>query len=183
MHADRGALSTAAALLRDMIRAIEATEGFVRNDGSLLAELREQLVDEVANHEQSYSDAERAHHRKGALGHYSGPTARPTAQREGPPAPGVLVGTIGPYAGHRYQLRAETIIGRSRDNDIALDDPSVSRHHARILYLDNEFVLHDHGTSAGCAVNGASLVTAKLADGDLVRLGQVEFRFERGQIP
>ena len=89
-HADRGALSTAVALLRDMIRAIEATEGFVRNDGSPLAELREQLVDEVANYEASYSDDERAHHRKGALGHYSGPTARPTAQREGPPAPGVL---------------------------------------------------------------------------------------------
>lgn len=82
-------------------------------------------------------------------------------------------------AGHRYRLRAETIIGPSRDNDIVLDDPFVSRDHARILYLENEFVLHDHGTSGGCVVNGARLVTAKLGDGDLVRLGQVEFRFER----
>ena len=178
-HADRGALSTAAALLRDMIRAIEATEGFARNDGSPLAELREQLVDEVANHEEARSDAQRAHQRKGALGHYSGPTARPTAQRKGVPAPGVLVGMTGPYADHHYQLMTETIIGRSWDNDLAIDEPSLSRHHARIMYIDNEFVLHDNGSSTGCAVNGVRLVVAKLADRDVVRLGQLEFRFER----
>ena len=178
-HADRGALSTAAALLRDMIGAIEATEGFVRNDGSPLAELREQLVDEVASYEEPWSDAERAHQRKGALGHYSGPTPRPTAQRKGTPAPGVLLAMAGPYADRHYQLMTETIIGRSWDNDIALDDSSLSRHHARIMYIENDFVLHDNGSSTGCAVNGVRLVTAKLADGDIVRLGHVEFRFER----
>ena len=177
-HADRGARSTAAALLRDMIRAIEATEGFVRNDGTPLAELREQLVDEIANHEHGGSEVERAHQRKAAIGHYSGPTSRPTTVHEGEPAPGVLVGMAGPYAGLRYRLRTETIIGRSRDNDIVFDDPTVSRHHARILYLEHAFVLHDHGSSGGCMVNGARVVTTELAHGDLVRLGVLEFRFE-----
>jgi len=32
--------------------------------------------------------------------------------------------------------------------------------------------VHDHEASAGCAVNGARIVTAKLADGDLMRLGR-----------
>jgi Ca-activated chloride channel homolog len=177
-HVDRGALAWAGALLRDMIRAIEATEGFVRNDGSPLAELREQLVDEVAHCEQRGSKDERAHRRKGALGYYSGAVSRPTAQRAGELAPGVLIGMTGPCAGQRYPLMTETIIGRSSDNDIVIDDHSLSRHHARIMYLEHEFVLHDHGSNTGCAVNGARIVIAKLADGDLVQLGRIEFRFE-----
>jgi hypothetical protein len=40
---------------------IEASEGFVRNDGSELAECREQLEDEAANYERTGSQAELAH--------------------------------------------------------------------------------------------------------------------------
>jgi hypothetical protein len=34
------------------------------------------------------------------------------------------------------------------------------------------------GRAPGCAVHGARIVTARLAEGDLVRLGRVEFRFD-----
>jgi hypothetical protein len=46
-QADRGALPAAATILRQIAARIDATEGFVRNDGSLLAELREQIEDEA----------------------------------------------------------------------------------------------------------------------------------------
>src|SRR6185369_232282 len=63
-QADRGALPGAAAILRQMAARVDATEGFVRNDGSLLAELREQLEDEAGGYERTSSDLERAHLRK-----------------------------------------------------------------------------------------------------------------------
>jgi len=48
-------------------------------------------------------------------------------------------------------------------------------------HIDPHCVRHDDGTSTSYAVNGARIVTAELAHGDLVRFGGLEFRFERMQ--
>jgi Ca-activated chloride channel family protein len=179
-YADRGAAPPAAALLRDMIRQIEAAEGFVANDGSQLAEMREQLIDEAQNYERKASAAERQHYRKGAM-QYS-PTATRTAARPAAAlAPGFLVGLSHNVQNRRFQLFVDTSIGRSPDNEIPIIHDSLSRRHARIAYLDGNFVLTDMGSTNGCEINGHDVFATKtvLKDGDIVKLGFVEFRFDR----
>ena len=179
-HADRGAAPAAVSLLREMIKLIEAADGFLRNDGSQLAEMREQLEDEATNYDRKASDAERAHQRKGAM-QYS-PTATRTAARPAPAfAPGELIGLSHGAQNRRFPLYVDTSIGRSSDNEIALYDGSISRRHARILYLDGKFMLSDMGSTNGCQVNGHTVIDKKtvLADGDILKVGFVEFRFHQ----
>jgi Ca-activated chloride channel family protein len=174
-QADRGGMAAAAAVLREMVAAADVSDGFVHNDGTPLAELREQLRDEVLGYEQGNLNG---HHRKAAFDYYSGPNRRPNADRQGVPAPGQLRRLDGPNAGDLHRLMTETIIGRSRDNDLMIEDPAISRHHARIVYLDDRFVLYDLGSRTGCKVNRDDVQVAQLEDGDIVELASFEFRFE-----
>jgi Ca-activated chloride channel family protein len=179
-HADRGAAPAAVSLLREMIKLIEAADGFVRDDSSPLAEMREQLEDEALNYDRKASDAERAHQRKSAM-QYT-PTATGTVGRRRPAeAPGYLVGLSHDAQNRRFRLYVDTSIGRSQDNELPIFDTSLSRRHARILFLDGTFVLTDMGSTNGCEVNGRGLLAgrAELQHGDIVKLGFVEFRFER----
>ncbi len=182
-HADRGATPAAASLLRQMIQAIEASVGFVRDDGTPLAELREQLDDEVANYERNASHAERAHQYKAAASYTPTATAgqHDRKRKQAQKAPGALVGLSHEVQNTRWPLYADTTIGRSQDNEIPMQHSSLSRRHARVLYVDGEFALMDMGSTNGCAVNGVQLTGGRkvLADGDIVKLGFVEFRFEK----
>jgi len=178
-HADRNALPQAAAVLRQMIAQIDASDGFVRNDGSDLAEFREQLEDEAANYERRGTHAELAHQRKSAL-QYT-PTATGGSRRRPMPAvaPGVLIGLSHGAQNRRFPLYVDTSLGRGSDNEVQITDASISRRHARILYVDNHFVIMDGGSTNGCAVNGEPVHGKRaLAHGDLVKIGFVEFRFE-----
>lgn len=178
-HADRGASPAATSLLRAMMAEISASEGFVRNDGSELAEMLEQLTDEAMNYERKASDAERQHQRKSAMVYT--PTATPTAGRKRSNlAPAFLVGLSFDVQNTRIQLHEETVIGRSRDNEIPVWHGSLSRRHARITCIDGRFTLNDLGSTNGCAVNGQTVHhrAQELLDGDIVKLGDVEFRFE-----
>ena len=46
-------------------------------------------------------------------------------------------------------------IGRDADNDIVLDDPRVSGHHARLIVSDSQTLIQDLGSSSGTFVNSA----------------------------
>jgi Ca-activated chloride channel family protein len=183
-HADRSALPAAAAVLRAMIREIEASDGFVRNDGSELAECREQLEDEAANYERRGSHAELAHQRKAAMAYTAGTaTAGAQRKRHAKLAPGWLIGISNDVVNRRIQLYEDTSFGRSADNEVTIHHGSISRRHARILYTDGHFVLTDMGSTNGCQVNGQQVMVRKhpLTHGDLVMIGHVEFRFESGK--
>jgi Ca-activated chloride channel family protein len=172
-HADRGGMPAAASLLRAMVKEIEASEGFLATDGSELSELREQIVDEIANYERKGSNDEVMHQRKGTLGYSPMVTS---AKRAVVPAPGELVSE----AGVRHQLFTETEIGRSSYSEVVIQDGSLSRKHARILYVDHKFILQDLGSTNGCYVNGHALkhARAQIQDGDIVQLGFVKFKLE-----
>lgn len=176
-HADRGANPAAVSLLREMVKVIEASEGFVKDDGTPLSEMREQLIDEAANYESKASNAERNHQRKSAF-QYT-PTMTPS-RKQTAQAPAVLVGLSHGAQNQKFPLWVDTSVGRSPDNEIPLCENSLSRRHARIMYVDNKFVLLDLGSTNGCAVNGKPLYSdkAELKHGDIVKLGFVEFRFE-----
>jgi pSer/pThr/pTyr-binding forkhead associated (FHA) protein/soluble lytic murein transglycosylase-like protein len=58
-------------------------------------------------------------------------------------------------AATRYAIRGElTRIGRSGDNDIVLDDPRVSSHHAEILFVDGVYRLRDLDSTNGTYISG-----------------------------
>ena len=71
-------------------------------------------------------------------------------------------------------------IGRHPDNDVHLENQSVHRQHAVIHMKDNAFVINDLGTKNGVIVNGQRVDKKQLANGDLVELGEVRFRFMSG---
>jgi len=64
-------------------------------------------------------------------------------------------------------------IGRHSDNDLLIDDPHVSRHHAQLRWINRRFVLFDAGSSSGLFVNGKKITQATLQAGDVIRLGVI----------
>lgn len=89
-----------------------------------------------------------------------------------------LVIQKGSLAGKRIELWKEcTTIGRSRDSDIFLDDITVHRKQARILFTDNGYALHDDHGSGDCFVNGSSVVEQLLNSGDELQFGNTQMTF------
>jgi ABC-type multidrug transport system ATPase subunit/pSer/pThr/pTyr-binding forkhead associated (FHA) protein len=85
----------------------------------------------------------------------------------------------------QYLLNGRPVsLGRAADNAIALDDASVSRHHARIEWLEGEPHLTDLGSANGTLVNQAPLapnVPQRLMPDDDVQI--VDFRLTLRQAP
>lgn len=101
--------------------------------------------------------------------------AEPEPERPLPPVRGALIA-----AGVRHDLdRPVLTLGRSRDCDISIDDPSVSRRHAELRREAGGFAIADLGSTNGTQVNGRKIDLARLQDGDRITLGQTELRFER----
>jgi signal transduction histidine kinase/pSer/pThr/pTyr-binding forkhead associated (FHA) protein len=71
----------------------------------------------------------------------------------------------------------EVLIGRLDDNQIIIDDQSVSRRHARIYRKKNVYVIEDLGSLNGTEVNGLDIIRHNLAFGDVVDFGSVQLYF------
>ncbi|ASW89558.1 BTAD domain-containing putative transcriptional regulator [Mycobacterium marseillense] len=81
-------------------------------------------------------------------------------------------------SGRRYPLHASTTIGRLSDNDIVLDSPKVSRHHAVIVDTGSSYMINDLRSSNGVHVQGQRIVAAAgLRNGDRIRICDDEFTF------
>ena len=75
-------------------------------------------------------------------------------------------------------IRTEMRVGRTDDNDIALDHRSLSRTHAKIVREETgEWRVIDMQSANGLSVNGESYAQAPLNHGDLLELGHVKLRF------
>lgn len=90
----------------------------------------------------------------------------------------------------RYRLRlllqefdlppGETILGRSPECHVTIDDPLVSREHAKILVNGESVVFRDLGSRNGSKVNGQQIQgEIPLNDGDRIRIGNQEVVFSR----
>jgi len=81
------------------------------------------------------------------------------------------------YDGCDVRLSAgEHRIGRAADNDIWLDDPRVSRHHATLLIDDQGLEVHDAGSRNGVYVNGARIDgSQRVRPGDSLSVGEHVF--------
>lgn len=82
-------------------------------------------------------------------------------------------------SGRSYPLQGSTTIGRLGDNDIVLDSPKVSRHHAVIVDTGTSYILNDLRSSNGVHVQDQRIHSAAiLADGDRIRICEHEFTFQ-----
>ncbi len=89
-----------------------------------------------------------------------------------------LVGTAGAISGKTFDIPGNVTIGRSAENDIVIEDTSVSGNHARLKPADGGWVIEDLSSTNGVYVNGSKVKRNQLKDGDRVRLGKAELRFE-----
>jgi len=97
------------------------------------------------------------------------------------PGNGVLVVRGGPQNGLRFALLDRvTSLGRSVENDISLDDITVSRRHAVVERNGEKFTVHDNGSLNGTYVNQRRITMADLAHGDELQVGKFHFLFLLG---
>lgn len=74
----------------------------------------------------------------------------------------------------------ETVLGRSPECHVTIDDPLVSREHAKILVSGERAVLRDLGSRNGSKLNGRPVSgEIELHDGDRLRIGNQELVFSR----
>jgi pSer/pThr/pTyr-binding forkhead associated (FHA) protein len=85
-----------------------------------------------------------------------------------------LVLKSGPNAGQIFPLDApELVLGREPSNDIVINDPEVSRRHARLYLQGSNYVIEDYGSTNGTSVSGQRLVGPYiLRPGELITLGE-----------
>jgi pSer/pThr/pTyr-binding forkhead associated (FHA) protein len=77
-----------------------------------------------------------------------------------------------PFAG------TELSIGRLPENDIVIDNLSVSRKHAVIFSRTDGYALRDLGSKNGTLLNEKPVSEAKLASGDVIAIGKYEILFQ-----
>jgi len=68
-------------------------------------------------------------------------------------------------------------IGRNADNDIRLDDATVSSHHAEIVQSDIGVNITDCKSTNGTYVNGNAITTHTLKDNDVIVIGKLTISF------
>jgi pSer/pThr/pTyr-binding forkhead associated (FHA) protein len=97
--------------------------------------------------------------------------------------PGRLVVIVSPVLelGEEHELNSSPItVGRGGQNDLALEnDEFASARHVRIEPRRDGVWVHDLGSTNGTYVNGIRIDRPrKLVQGDLIRVGETELRFE-----
>ena len=79
----------------------------------------------------------------------------------------------GKGASYDFEIRHKiTVIGRGTDADIRLTDQAVSRRHAEIRIVNSATMLNDLQSTNGTTVNGVTVTTTALSDGDEIRIGE-----------
>ena len=84
-----------------------------------------------------------------------------------------LVMDQGPQPGQTFSLDKDALgLGRDPGNDIVINDPQVSRQHARVTRQGGLVVIEDLGSTNGTFANGVRLVEPHtLVNGDVIGLG------------
>jgi VWFA-related protein len=82
--------------------------------------------------------------------------------------------------GKTYELGEQGVfsLGRSSENDIVLDDDSVSRSHAKIEAKDGRYIVHDCASANGTFVAGERVDLGDLVDGVTLQLGDEVLSFQ-----
>ena len=99
------------------------------------------------------------------------------AQRAAEVVPELVALTVN---GKRHEVtKRRMVMGRSRECDIQLADPNVSRRHAELRQEDATYWIVDLDSTNGTEVNGERTSRSKLEDGDRITIGSTDVVFER----
>jgi len=119
------------------------------------------------------------------------PVGLPAAPDQPPlpvPAPGAPPSPSAPSAasldveGRIHRLAsAVTVIGRSTDADIVLDDAGVSRRHAEVHLIDGRARVIDLGSTNGTFVDGERVHAGNLTEGSTITVGRTRIVYHSGQ--
>ena len=84
------------------------------------------------------------------------------------------------FGGKRMVLSgSQMVIGRSREADVVIDDPNISRKHAAVQRSGPSWVIEDLGSTNGVLVNGRRIGAAQpLNPGDRIELGTSVLTYE-----
>jgi predicted component of type VI protein secretion system len=77
-----------------------------------------------------------------------------------------------------FSFTGVAMVGRSRRNQVSLDDGSVSSTHAKVELADGAWTLYDLESRNGTRINDAETKIGKLKPGDSVRFGKINVTFE-----
>jgi hypothetical protein len=95
-----------------------------------------------------------------------------------PRGPALVVRAGGGRAGETFETAGlRTLIGRSPDCHVFLDDVTVSRRHAEIVHEDDAYVIRDLGSLNGTFVNRHRIESAVLEADDEVQIGKYRMTF------
>ena len=101
-----------------------------------------------------------------------------TFEDTGVKGPALIVRSGGGRTGETFHPQgARTLIGRSPDCEIFLDDVTVSRRHAVLLERDGAFFIEDQGSLNGTFLNRRRIESAELHDGDELQIGKYRLTF------
>ncbi len=89
-----------------------------------------------------------------------------------------LLALNGDQLGKWYPLDAATLVGRASLNHVVLDDPRISRQHAKIAPEEGGYVLYDLNSANGTFVDDQPVKRQRLEHGATVRFGPYAFSFK-----
>jgi hypothetical protein len=102
----------------------------------------------------------------------------PPLEELGTEGPALVVRAGGGRTGEHFAPSGDrTLIGRSPDCDIFLDDVTVSRKHAVLVERDGSFFIEDMGSLNGTFLNRKRIESAPLEDGDELQIGKYRLTF------
>lgn len=73
------------------------------------------------------------------------------------------------------------VIGRDNSCQIQILDKGISRNHSLIEWKEDHFLLVDLGSTNGTFVNNKIIISRKLMDGDILKIGQTEIKYKELQ--
>lgn len=136
-------------------------------------ELRRELEQRAARERQTQ---DRASFEAARAGRLAAELEKARAQRDRKRPPALVCLTSEPR--REFPLRGRTTtIGRGSRCDVHLDTHFVSRLHARLTRDGDEVHIEDLGSRNGVFVNAAKIDREALRDGDLVTIGETQFRY------
>ncbi|HSE11903.1 MAG TPA: FHA domain-containing protein, partial [Rudaea sp.] len=91
-----------------------------------------------------------------------------------------LVVTSGALTGQVFTFSETAVVGRGQFSDVRLNDPTVSRRHALIRRVGDDYELTDQDSANGTRHRGQRLAApVKVQDGDELEFGEVKTVFRR----
>jgi type II secretory pathway predicted ATPase ExeA len=102
-----------------------------------------------------------------------------TATQEQPPVGQLVLSLQGVQVTEAYLVPGRCVIGRTSDNDLQVDSKYVSRHHAQVVTTADGSWIEDLNSTNGIFVRGKRVRRHRLAEGDVVKIGQHELTYHR----